>query len=139
MIAFFIMGNDVLKSDLPIYHIDRVVRETGEYFGDDAHIVYVNAEIRDNSALGKLMHDFFCKDSRDMEYKVLAERVHFFKKDQEGVTTMCKAMEDMRKEERLETSIETAKILLKQGVLSYEQIAEATKLSVTEIIALKEE
>ena len=133
------MGNDVLKSDLPIYHIDRVVRETGEYFGDDAHIVYVNAEIRDNSALGKLMHDFFCKDSRDMEYKVLAERVHFFKKDQEGVTTMCKAMEDMRKEERLETSIETAKILLKQGVLSYEQIAEATKISVTEIIALKEE
>lgn len=133
------MGNDVLKSDLPIYHIDRVVRETGEYFGDDAHIVYVNAKIRDNSALGKLMHDFFCKDSRDMEYKVLAERVHFFKKDQEGVTTMCKAMEDMRKEERLETSIETAKILLKQGVLSYEQIAEATKLSVTEIIALKEE
>ena len=133
------MGNDVLKSDLPIYHIDRVVRETGEYFGDDAHIVYVNAEIRDNSALGKLMHDFFCKDSRDMEYKVLAERVHFFKKDQEGVTTMCKAMEYMRKEERLETSIETAKILLKQGVLSYEQIAEATKLSVTEIIALKEE
>lgn len=125
----------MLKSDLPIYHIDRVVRETGEYFGDDAHIVYVNAEIRDNSALGKLMHDFFCKDSRDMEYKVLAERVHFFKKDQEGVTTMCKAMEDMRKEERLETSIETAKILLKQGVLSYEQIAEATKLSVTEIIA----
>lgn len=129
----------MLKSDLPIYHIDRVVRETGEYFGDDAHIVYVNAKIRDNSALGKLMHDFFCKDSRDMEYKVLAERVHFFKKDQEGVTTMCKAMEDMRKEERLETSIETAKILLKQGVLSYEQIAEATKLSVTEIIALKEE
>ena len=129
----------MLKSDLPIYHIDRVVRETGEYFGDDAHIVYVNAEIRDNSALGKLMHDFFCKDSRDMEYKVLAERVHFFKKDQEGVTTMCNAMEDMLKEERLETSIETAKILLKQGVLSYEQIAEATKLSVTEIIALKEE
>ena len=61
------------------------------------------------------------------------------KKDQKGDTTMCKAMEDMRKEERLETSIETAKILLKQGVLSYEQIAEATKLSVTEIIALKEE
>lgn len=121
----------MLKSDLPIYHIDRVVRETGEYFGDDAHIVYVNAKIRDNSALGKLMHDFFCKDSRDMEYKVLAERVHFF--------NMCKAMKDMRKEERLETSIETAKILLKQGVLSYEQIAEATKLSVTEIIALKEE
>ena len=52
------------------------------------------------------MHDFFCKDSRDMKYNVLAERVHFFKKDQKGVATMCKAMEDMRKEERMEAEYE---------------------------------
>lgn len=140
--VIFITENDVLKSDLPIYHIDRIVRETGEYFGDDAHIVYVNAKIKDNSALGKLMHDFFCKDSRDMEYKVLADRVHYFKRDQKGVMTMCKAMEDMRKEERMEAEYEahlaTAKILLKQGVLSYEQISEATKLSINDIKSLKE-
>ena len=140
--VIFITENDVLKSDLPIYHIDRIVRETGEYFGDDAHIVYVNAKIKDNSALGKLMHDFFCKDSRDMDYKVFADRVHYFKRDQKGVMTMCKAMEDMRKEERMEAEYEahlaTAKILLKQGVLSYEQISEATKLSINDIKSLKE-
>lgn len=134
--VIFITENDVLKSDLPIYHIDRIVRETGEYFGDDAHIVYVNAEIRDNSALGKLMHDFFCKDSRDMEYKVLADRVHYFKRDQKGVMTMCKAMEDMRKEERMETSIETAKRMLNDGLLSCEKIAEYTGLSLDEVVAV---
>lgn len=125
-----------------IYHIDRIIRETGEYFGDDAHIVYVNAKIRDNSALGKLMHDFFCKDSRDMKYIVLAERVHFFKKDQKGVATMCKAMEDMRKEERMEAEyeahLETAKRMLNDGILAYEKIAEYTGLSIEDIKSLKE-
>ena len=37
----FITENDVLKSGLPIYHIDRIVQETGEPFGDEAHIIYV--------------------------------------------------------------------------------------------------
>lgn len=140
--VIFITENDVLKSDLPIYHIDRIVRETGEYFGDDAHIVYVNAEIRDNSALGKLMHDFFCKDSRDMKYNVLADRVHYFKRDQKGVMTMCKAMEDMRKEERMEAEyeahLETAKRMLNDGILAYEKIAEYTGLSIEDIKSLKE-
>ena len=64
------------------------------------------------------------------------------KKDQKGDTTMCKAMEDMQKEERMEAEYEaylaTAKILVKQGVLSYEQISEATKLSINDIKSLKE-
>ena len=40
--VIFITENDVLKSGLPIYHIDRIVQETGEPFGDEAHIIYVN-------------------------------------------------------------------------------------------------
>lgn len=60
------------------------------------------------------------------------------KKDQKGDTTMCKAMEDMRKEERMETSIETAKRMLNDGLLSCEKIAEYTGLSLNEAVALKE-
>ena len=60
------------------------------------------------------------------------------KKDQKGDTTMCKAMEDMRKEERMETSIETAKRMLNDGLLSCEKIAEYTRLSLNEVLALKE-
>ena len=51
---------------------------------------------------------------------------------------MCKAIEDMRKEERMETSIETAKRMLNDVLLSCEKIAEYTGLSLNEVLALKE-
>lgn len=38
-----------------------------------AHILYVNGEYRDDSAIGKLMHDFNCADADDMHYGLLAE------------------------------------------------------------------
>ena len=73
---------------LPIYHIHRMVEETGAVFNDQSHIIYVNSQIKDESALGKLMHDFFCTDAKDMFYPVLAERVQYFKQDAKGVATM---------------------------------------------------
>ena len=35
----FIPQHDILGSGRPLYHIDRVIAETGHPFGDDAHIV----------------------------------------------------------------------------------------------------
>ena len=54
----FITKNDVLGKGLPIYHIDRMIKETGEKFKDEAHIIYVNSSIQDETKLGKLMQDF---------------------------------------------------------------------------------
>ena len=132
--VIFITENDIMKAGLPIYHIDRTVKETGELFGDESHIIYVNSQIKDESALGKLMHDFSCTDAKDMKYKILADRVRYFKEDEKGVATMCKAMEEMRKEEL----IEVAERLLKLKKLSYEEIAEIAKLTVEEVKALDE-
>ena len=127
----------------PIYHIDRTVRETGALFGDESHILYVNAQIKDDTALGQLMHDFSCTSAEEMHYQILADRVRYFKEDTEGVTTMCKAMEDMRNEAAREAaklnSIETARELLTLGKLSYEEIAKAVRLlTVDEVKALDE-
>ena len=131
--VIFITENDIMKAGLPIYHIDRTVKETGELFGDESHIIYVNSQIKDESALGKLMHDFYCTDPKDMNYKILAERVRYFKEDEKGVAVMCKAMEDMRNETARETCLETARSLLTIGKLTYEEIAQATKLTVDEV------
>lgn len=130
----FITENDIMKAGLPIYHIDRMVKETGKLFGDESHIIYVNSQIKDESALGKLMQDFSSIDPKNMNYKILADRVRYFKEDKEGVATMCKAMEDMRKEER----IEMAERLVKLRRLSYEEIAEIADLTVEEVKALEE-
>ena len=130
--VIFITENDVLKAGLPIYHVDRIIQETGEPFGDEAHIIYVNSQIKNETELGKLMHDFSCTDPKDMYYKILADRVRYFKEDEEGVLTMCREMENMRKAER----IEIAKRMLASGKLTYEDIAAFTDLTLEEIKAL---
>lgn len=134
--VIFITENDVLKAGLPIYHIDRIVKETGAMFGDEAHIIYVNSQIKDETELGKLMHDFSCTDAKDMHYKILAERVRYFKEDVKGVEVMCKAMEDMRKEAAAEqniiTLLETLRNLMKNLGLTAEQAMTAMGVSDTE-------
>ena len=51
---------------------------------------------------------------------------------------MCKAMEDMRKTERMETAIQIAKRMLDSGKLTYEEIAEFAGLTLEEVKALDE-
>lgn len=135
--VIFITENDILKAGLPIYHVDRTVRETGTVFNDQAHIVYVNSQIKDETALGKLMHDFFCTNSKDMNYPILAQRVRYFKEDTKGVTTMCRAMEKMRDETEHETSIKHALAMLEDG-MPYEKVAKYSELSIEEVRALAE-
>lgn len=131
--VIFITEKDALKSKLPIYHIDRIIRETGELFQDGSHIIYANSRITDQTALGRLMHDFWCTKPDDMYYKILADRVRYFKEDEEGVAHMCKELEDMRKEIAEEAAeeavindaIKSTRSLLKIGKLTYDEIAES--------------
>ena len=118
------------------FHINRVVEETGKKFQDEAHIIYVNGAYRDQSPLGILMHDFSCTDPDDITYEVLAERVRYFKEDEEGVAAMCKAMEDMRTEAVMDDRKDTACRLLKKGGMSLEEVAEISKLSIEEVRVL---
>ena len=84
------------------------------------HIIYINSQIKDETELGKLMHDFSCTNADDMYYNILAERVRYFKEDQKGVASMCKAMEDMRKETATETLLISVKNLMKNMDLTAE-------------------
>lgn len=135
--VIFITENDVLKAGLPIYHIDRVIKENGRLFGDEAHIIYVNAQIQDETALGKLMHDFTCTRPEDMKYKILANRVRYFKEDEKGVDDMSQILDDMRKETAHENALEIAERMLASGKFSYEEVAVYVNLSVDEIKKLE--
>lgn len=137
--VIFITENDVLRKGKPIYHINRVIEETGESFDDGSHIIYVNGAYRDDTPLGKLMHDFSCSNPADMNYKILAERTRYFKEDKEGLESMCKVVEDMINEEVRESNIEIAMRMLEDGKLSVEEIAKYIGLSEEEIKSLFEE
>lgn len=128
--VIFITENDVMKAGLPIYHIDRVVRETGKLFEDEEHIIYVNSQIKDETKLGRLMHDFSCTDAKDMYNKVLADRVWYFKEDERGVEIMCREMEIMRNQAH-EEGIEKGRImqLIKQVCVKMQKFSSAEEVA----------
>lgn len=117
---------------LPIYHIDRTIKEVRENFMDEAHIIYVNSKRQDDTELGRLMHDLHCKNARDMYSKVLADRVYELKETQEGVEFMCHEMEQICSEGIEKSKRETVLSLTEMG-LPVEKIAKAVKLSVQEV------
>ncbi len=137
--VIFITEEDVLGKGLPIYHVDRYIEETGEMFVDEAHIIYVNAEIKDETPLGRLMADFACSDPKDMHYPELAKRVRYFKDDEKGVRAMCKVMEELIREERYEVKIEIVENLLGLGSVPAEKIAEATGIPIETVLEIKKE
>ena len=136
--VIFITENDVIGINEPIYHVDRIVKETGKPFGDEAHIVYVNGAYRDESPIGLLMHDFSCTNPADMHYKILADKTRYFKENEKGVAAMCKVVEELCNDAKIEEKRETAKRCLQLGKLSLEEIALCSGLSVEEIKELKE-
>ncbi|MBQ3726272.1 MAG: PD-(D/E)XK nuclease family transposase [Selenomonadaceae bacterium] len=91
--VIFITEHDVLKGGEQIYHIERVIKETGKNFGDGSHIIYVNGSIRSGSRLGDLMHDFFCKESSQMKSNQLMTRADFVKHSRKAVYEMSEVME----------------------------------------------
>lgn len=137
--VIFITENDVLKKNLPLYHIERTVLETNELFDDGSHIIFVNGQYTNNDTeIGKLMHDFRCTNADDMNYPVLAEKVRYFKETKGGSIAMCKMMEDMRKDAAKEKAIETAIKMLKDNV-ALEKVAEYSGLSLDEVKKIKSE
>ena len=133
--VIFITEKDTIGKNKPLYHIERVIAETGESFGDASHIIYVNGAYKDESPLGLLMKDFFCTNPADMHYKELADRTRYFKEDREGVATMCKAMEDMITENKKEIAVS----FIKEGSLSLEKIASCVGITIEEIKKLARE
>lgn len=86
--VIFITENDVMKAGEPVYHIDKVVRETRKSFEDGTHIIYVNGAYESDNDIGKLMHDFRSIDPDDMYYDDLAVRSKQLKREEGGGTNM---------------------------------------------------
>ena len=102
--------------------------------------LYVNGGYRDDSAIGKLMHDFNCADADDMHYGLLAERTRYLKENSKGVNEMYRTMDEVEKEcyeegreKGRETQAELTAINLRKLGLPLEQIAHAVENHVEKV------
>ena len=120
----FITRDDILGYGLPIYHINKKIKELNENFQDEAHIIYVNSRKQEDTELGRLMHDLHCKNADEMHSPVLAKRVHELKDTRKGVELMChemekiysEGMENGEKRGELKAKKETALSMAEEGM-----------------------
>ena len=132
----FITRDNILGYGLPIYHIDRQIKEINKAFQDEAHIIYVNSKKQDDTQLGRLMHDLHCKKADEMHSPILAKRVYELKETQKGVELMCHEMEKIysegmesgEKRGELKAKKEAILSLAEMGI-PVNQIAKAVNLS----------
>lgn len=137
----FITETDIFGHGIPIYTINRHFEEIDDLFGDGSHIVYVNGSYKGEDAIGNLMHDFGCKESKDIYYSELAKGVKHFKEEEGGRKIMCEAVEkyaaSYAEGKRIDALYESVKNLMETMKLSAEQAMSAIKVSETDRMILQ--
>lgn len=144
----FITKNDYAGQGKPFYKVKKCFEDTAAEgksdlpFDDGCTILYVNGEYRGDDAIGRLMHDFSCRNADDMHYGQLAERVRFHKQQSKGVGTMCRIFEEYGDERAAEAKTEVRKEfvedLLRDGSLSVERISAVAKVPLEQVRQIAE-
>lgn len=135
VIGIYISKFDMFKSGKTVYHIDRVVRETGEVQNNGLQEVYVNTKIDDGTAIADLMRIFTEPDAYDFQkFPKVSSRKRQFKESEGGKNEMCDIVENFAKEWAKEETKEAEKnnaLRLFQNGVGYE-IVRASILSLTD-------
>jgi predicted HTH domain antitoxin len=118
-------------------------------YPDAEHIMvhYVNVSKADNTPFGELMQDFLKTDCNQMKNQIFKEIVQYYKNTKGGYNKMKSVSEQIynegynegKNEGRNEGREYVAKSLLQQKLLSLQQIAEVTGISIERLIELKNE
>lgn len=99
----FISRFDIFHGNRVIYHVDSIVRETGELLDDGMTRVFVNAKIKDNSDISDLMSIFTEDKTYDFNrFPKTSARKQQFKEREEGKEEMSEIMRKIAELERAE-------------------------------------
>ena len=130
--VIFICQHDKFKENKPIYHVDKIIRETGKVFDDGAHIIYVNGKYRGEDDFGRLAHDFNCKKADNIYFKPLADGVRHFKETEKGRDAMCesftKLADKVADEREMQTTARNVATLMDSMKMTLEQAMNALKI-----------
>ena len=109
VIGIYISKFDMFQSGKTIYHIDRVVRETGEVQNNGLQEIYVNTKVDDGTDIAELMHIFTVPDAYDFDkFPKVSSRKKQFKENEGGNEEMCDLVENYAKEKVEEATLKEA-------------------------------
>lgn len=130
VISVFITKFDIFKAGCTTYHIDRVVRESGERAENGFTEVYVNAEADDGTDAAQLMNIFVednCYD--DIKFPCVSKVKRFLKESEKGVNSMTDWIQEMMDEERAEGRMEGKILAYNMMGMSSEEIADKCNIA----------
>ena len=116
VIGIYISKFDMFKSEKTVYHVDRVVRETGEVVDNGLQEIYVNTKIDDGTDVSELMRIFTEPDAYDFEkFPRVSNRKKQFKDNEGGNEEVCDLVENYARERAEEAAKKAAEEAAKKA------------------------
>jgi len=107
----YISTFDIFKGNSPIYHIDRIIRETNELANNGFMEIYVNTKVDDGSDVAKLMKVFSQTNEYSDKFPVASEKKRFFRTQNKEVENMSMVLQELIEKERADA----AKVAVLEG------------------------
>ena len=124
----FISNFDIFRGKSPLYHIDRVVRETGAVVSNGFEEIYVNTKVRNDSDVSELMRIFVEDNAYSNRFPKTSELKRRYKAD--GGGDMASAIERFKQEGK----IEILASLVREGIISAADAAKMLNVSEEEFM-----
>jgi predicted transposase/invertase (TIGR01784 family) len=102
----YISQFDLFKRNKTLYHVDKILRETGEKVDDGLREVFVNTKINDGSTVAELMECFLQKEVDNSKFPKLSNRMKTLKSTESGVRAVCEIMQKYQKITAIQTTVE---------------------------------
>lgn len=106
----FISKFDIFGKGRTMYHVDRVIRETGDVVENGIYELYLNLAVDDGTEIAQLMQYFKTSVGTNEKFEKLCNRVEYFKHERKGVKIMETLFEQYVAKEKAES--------LKRGIKS---------------------
>jgi predicted transposase/invertase (TIGR01784 family) len=143
----FISKFDPFGEEKTIYHIDRVIKETGTIVDNGVHEVYVNTAVPDDTTISELMQYFRNSTGTNDKFKRISNRVNYFKESKEGVKIMCELVDNYAKEyadikvkeAKKETTLQIVINMIKKGTSNKDILDCIPSFTLEEIETLRQQ
>ena len=100
LIVVYISEFDFIKGGKTLYHVEKVIKETGEIIDDGIEEIYVNTVVDDNSDTADLMSCFTKKMVDNPKFPKFSAEVKRIKETEGGASSMCKIMQEYENKAR---------------------------------------
>lgn len=125
--VIYISNFDLFGENKTIYHVKRVLDETGTTVENGFSEIYTNTKVDDGTTIAELMQFFKNSTGYHKNFPRLSNRVKLFKETEEGVKLMSEIVEKIKAEgERIgrkEGTFQSAQILVSKGLAKSEKEA----------------